>query len=40
MQGITDIRVRAAEDAMKASLRINQAESEIKAAQRAATGLD
>ena len=40
MQGIADIRMRAAEDALKAAMRVARAEMDIKAAQRAAMGLD
>ena len=40
LQGIADIRMRAAEDALKAAMRINRAEMNIKAAQSAAMGLD
>ncbi len=40
MQGIADIRMRAAEDALKAAVRMNRAEMDIKAAQRAAMGLN
>ena len=40
MQGIADIRMRAAEAALKAAMRLDRAEMEIKAAQRAAIGLD
>ena len=36
MQGIADIRMRAAEDALKAAVRMNRAEMDIKAAQHAA----
>ena len=39
MQGIADIRMRAAEDALRASVREHRAEMEIKAAQRAVMGL-
>ena len=39
MQGIADIRMRAAEAALKAAVRLNTAEMDIKAAQRAALGL-
>ncbi|MBR2824123.1 MAG: hypothetical protein IKE24_10615 [Clostridia bacterium] len=39
MEGLADIRMRAAEDALKAAMRIDRAEAEIKAAQRAAMGL-
>jgi hypothetical protein len=40
MEGIADIRMRAAEDALRASVRAHNAEMEIKAAQRAAMGLN
>ena len=40
MQGIADIRMRAADDALKAAMRVDRAEMDIKAAQRAAMGLD
>ncbi len=40
MQGLADIRMRAAEDALKAAVRIGRAEMDIKAAQRAAMGLN
>ena len=40
LQGLADIRIRAAEAALKAAMRLNRAEMEIKAAQRAAMGLD
>ena len=40
MQGIADIRIRAAEAALKAAMRVARAEMDIKAAQRAAMGLD
>ncbi len=40
MEGIADIRMRAAEDALKAAMRLDRAEMEIKEAQRAAMGLD
>ena len=40
MQGIADIRIRAAEAALKAAMRLDRAEMDIKAAQRAAMGLD
>ncbi len=40
MEGIADIRMRAAEDALRASMRAHNAEMEIKAAQRAAMGLN
>ena len=40
MEGIADIRMRAAEDALKASVRLHRAEMNIKAAQRAVMGLD
>ena len=40
MEGIADIRMRAAEDALKAAMRVAHAEMDIKAAQRAAMGLD
>ena len=40
MEGIADIRMRAAEDALRASMRAHNAEMEIKAAQRAMLGLD
>ena len=40
MEGIADIRMRAAEDALRASMRAHKAEMEIKAAQRAAMGLN
>ena len=40
LEGIADIRMRAAEDALRASMRAHNAEMEIKAAQRAAMGLN
>lgn len=40
MEGLADIRIRAAEDALKAAMRVARAEMDIKAAQRAAMGLD
>ena len=40
MEGLADIRVRAAEAAMKAAMRAQRAEMNIKAAQRAAMGLN
>ncbi len=40
MEGIADIRMRAAEAALKAAMRLDRAEMEIKEAQRAAMGLD
>ena len=40
MEGIADIRMRAGEDALKATMRLDRAEMEIKEAQRAAMGLD
>ena len=40
MEGIADIRMRAAEDALKAAMRVARAEMDIKAAHRAAMGLD
>ena len=40
MQGIADIRMRAAEDALKAAIRMDRAEMDIKAAQRAAMELN
>lgn len=40
MEGIADIRMRAAEDALRASMRAHNVEMEIKAAQRAAMGLN
>ena len=40
MQGLADIRMRAAEAALKAAVRLDHAEMDIKAAQRAAMGLD
>ena len=40
IEGIADIRMRAAEDALKAAMRLDRAEMEIKEAQRAAMGLD
>ena len=40
MEGIADIRMRAAEDALKAAMRLDRAEMEIKEAQRTAMGLD
>lgn len=40
MEGLADIRVRAAEAALKAAMRAQRAEMDIKAAQRAAMGLD
>ena len=39
-EGIADILMRASEDALKAAMRLNHAEMNIKAAQRAAMGLD
>ena len=38
--GKADIRMRAAEDALRASMRAHNAEMEIKAAQRAVLGLN
>ena len=40
VEGLADIRIRAAEAALKAAMRLNHAEMNIKAAQRAAMGLD
>ncbi len=40
LEGLADIRMRAADDALKAAMRLQRAETEIKAAQRAAMGLD
>ena len=40
MESIADIRIRAAEAALKAAMRLDRAEMDIKAAQRAAMGLD
>ncbi len=40
MQGIADIRMRAAEDALKAAVRMDRAEMDIKAAQRAVMELN
>ena len=40
MESIADIRMRASEDALKAAMRVARAEMDIKAAQRAAMGLD
>ena len=40
LEGIADIRMRAAENARRASVREHNAEMEIKAAQRAMLGLD
>ena len=40
LEGLADIRMRAAEDAMRAAMRLNRAEMNIKEAQRAAMGLD
>ena len=40
MESIADIRIRAAEAALKAAMRLDRAEMEIKEAQRAAMGLD
>ena len=40
LQGLADIRIRAAEAALKAAMRLNRAEMEIKAAQRAVLGLN
>ena len=40
LEGIADIRMRAAEDALRASMRAHNAEMEIKAAQRAVLGLN
>ncbi len=40
MEGLADIRMRAAEDALKAAVRMKRAEADIKAAQRAVMGLD
>ena len=40
LQGLADIRIRAAEAALKAAMRLDRAEMEIKEAQRAAMGLD
>ncbi len=36
VEGLADIRIRAAEDALKAAMRLERAGAEIKAAQRAA----
>ena len=36
MEGLADIRIRAAEAALKAAMRLDRAEMEIKAAQQAA----
>ena len=36
IEGLADIRMRAAEDALKAAMRIDRAEAEIKEAMRAA----
>ena len=40
LHGLADIRIRAAEDALKAAMRANRAEMNIKAAQLTALGLD
>ena len=43
MEGIADIRMRASEDALKAAMRLNKQEADIKEAmkaQREALGLD
>ena len=40
MEGLADIRMRAAEDALKAAIRMHRADMDIKAAQRAAMVLD
>ena len=40
MEGLADIRMRAAEDALKAAMRIDRAEAEIKEAMRAAMELN
>lgn len=40
LEGLADIRMRAGENALKAAMRLDRAEMEIKAAQRAAMGLD
>ena len=40
MESIADIRIRAAEAALKAAMRLDRAEMEIKATQRAAMGLN
>ena len=40
MEGIADIRMRAAENALRASMREHNAEMDIKAAQRAVMGLN
>ncbi len=40
MEGVADIRMRTAEDALKAVMRANRAELEIKAAQRATMALN
>ncbi len=40
MESIADIRIRAAQDALKAAMRAQRAEMDIKAAQRAAMGLN
>ena len=40
MQGLADIRMRSAENALKAAVRMGRAEMDIKAAQRAAMGLN
>ena len=36
MEGLADVRIRAAEDALKAAMRLDRAEMDIKVAQRAA----
>ena len=39
LEGLADIRRRAGEDALRAAMRVQHGEMEIKAAQRAAMGL-
>ena len=40
LEGLADIRRRAGEDALRAAMRVQHGEMEIKAAQRAAMGLE
>ena len=39
LEGLADIRRRAGEDALRAAMRVQRGEMEIKAAQRAAMGM-
>ena len=39
LEGLADIRMRAADDALRAAMRVQHGEMEIKAAQRAAIGM-